>query len=88
MASNVIDDGMGLELTDLGSPESGTAIEAFWHDDGSGFDFHRPSRGHPAVRGARALRGRREEEPAPSQRALRSLHARPLIGKERAHIVA
>ena len=39
MASGVINDGMGLELTDLGSAESGPALEAFWHDDGSGFDF-------------------------------------------------
>jgi hypothetical protein len=39
IASDVID-GMGLELTDLGSPESGPIIEAFWHDDGSGFDFN------------------------------------------------
>jgi hypothetical protein len=39
MASDVIRDGMALELTDLGSSESGTALEAFWHDDGSGFDF-------------------------------------------------
>lgn len=30
---------MGLELTDLGSSESGPALEAFWHDDGTGFDF-------------------------------------------------
>jgi hypothetical protein len=39
MASDVIRDGMGLELTDLGSSESGPALEAFWHDDGDGFDF-------------------------------------------------
>lgn len=39
MASDVVNDGMGLELTDLDSPESGPALEAFWHDDGSGFDF-------------------------------------------------
>jgi hypothetical protein len=39
MASDVIRDGMGLELTDLGSSESGPALEAFWHDDGTGFDF-------------------------------------------------
>jgi hypothetical protein len=39
MASDVINDGMGLELTDLGSSDSGPALEAFWHDDGSGFDF-------------------------------------------------
>ncbi|HXH77034.1 hypothetical protein [Nocardioides sp.] len=39
MASDVINDGMGLELTDLGSSESGPALQAFWHDDGSGFDF-------------------------------------------------
>ena len=39
MASDVLNDGMGLELTELGSSESGPALEAFWHDDGSGFDF-------------------------------------------------
>jgi hypothetical protein len=39
MASDVINDGMGLELTDLGSSESGPALEAFWHDDGKTFDF-------------------------------------------------
>ncbi len=39
VASDVINDGMGLELTDLGSPGSGPVLEAFWHDDGSGFDF-------------------------------------------------
>jgi hypothetical protein len=37
--SDVIRDGMALELTDLGSSESGPSLEAFWHDDGSGFDF-------------------------------------------------
>jgi hypothetical protein len=39
VASDVINDGMRLELTDLGSSESGPALEAFWHDDGGGFDF-------------------------------------------------
>lgn len=39
MASDVTRDGMGLELYDLNSPESGPALEAFWHDDGSGFHF-------------------------------------------------
>ena len=39
MTTDVIRDGMGLELTDLGSSESGPVLEAFWHDDGSGFDF-------------------------------------------------
>lgn len=39
MASDVTRDGVGLELTDLASRESGPALEAFWHDDGSGFDF-------------------------------------------------
>ncbi|GAA4693207.1 hypothetical protein [Nocardioides conyzicola] len=39
MASDVINDGMGLELTDLDSSESGPALVAFWHADGSGFDF-------------------------------------------------
>lgn len=45
MASNVARDGMGLELTDLGAVESGPVLQAFWHDDGSGFDFivHRPA---------------------------------------------
>ena len=40
MASDVIRDGMGLELTDLSDPQSGPVLEAFWHDDGSGFDFY------------------------------------------------
>lgn len=40
MASDVINDGMGLELTDLsGAPGSGPMMVAFWHDDGTGFDF-------------------------------------------------
>lgn len=39
MAPDVINNGMGLELTDLGSSESGPSLEAFWHDDGSDFDF-------------------------------------------------
>jgi hypothetical protein len=39
MASDVIRGGVALELTDLGSSESGATLEAFWHDDGSGFDF-------------------------------------------------
>ena len=39
LASDVINDGMRLELTDLGSSESGPSLEAFWHDDGSGFDL-------------------------------------------------
>lgn len=39
MASDLERDGMALELTDLESSEIGPAIEAFWHDDGSGFDF-------------------------------------------------
>jgi hypothetical protein len=39
MLSDVTRDGVGLELTDLSSSESGPALEAFWHDDGSGFDF-------------------------------------------------
>ncbi|HEY3527645.1 MAG TPA: hypothetical protein VGK78_00725 [Nocardioides sp.] len=30
---------MALELTELGSSESGPDLEAFWHDDGSSFDF-------------------------------------------------
>jgi len=38
-ASDVINDGMDLELTELGSPGGGPVLEAFWHDDGSGFDF-------------------------------------------------
>ena len=37
--ADVARDGMALELTDLGSSESGPALEAFWHDDGSSFDF-------------------------------------------------
>lgn len=39
MASDVIRDGMSLELTDLGSVVSGPALEAFWHDGGDGFEF-------------------------------------------------
>ena len=39
MASNVVDDGMSLELTDLGDAESGPALEAFWHDGDARFDF-------------------------------------------------
>lgn len=39
MASDVVRDGMGLELTDLGSSETGPVLEVFWHDDGSGFEF-------------------------------------------------
>jgi hypothetical protein len=45
MASDVINDGMGLELTELSPGQGpGPVLEAFWHDDGSGFDFisHRP----------------------------------------------
>lgn len=39
MASDVTRDGMGLELTELESHSSGPSLEAFWHDDGTGFDF-------------------------------------------------
>lgn len=41
LASDVVNDGMSLELTDL-SDASGPApiLTAFWHDDESGFDFH------------------------------------------------
>lgn len=39
MASDVVRDGMSLELTDLDSSVPGPVIEAFWHDDGTGFDF-------------------------------------------------
>lgn len=40
VASNLISDGMSLELTELPSGEgSGPVLEALWHDDGSGFDF-------------------------------------------------
>jgi hypothetical protein len=39
MASDVINDGMGLELTDLGAPESRPILEVSWHGDGSRFDF-------------------------------------------------
>jgi hypothetical protein len=35
MASDVIRDGMGLELTDLDAPERGPVLAAFWHDDGT-----------------------------------------------------
>lgn len=39
MASDVTRDGMGLELTELGSAGTGVVLEVFWHDDGSGFEF-------------------------------------------------
>lgn len=39
MASDVIRDGMALEPTDLDGPDHETVLEAFWHDDGSGFAF-------------------------------------------------
>lgn len=39
MASDVIRDGMGLELTDLDGSNHETVLEAFWHEDGSGFEF-------------------------------------------------
>ena len=39
MASDLARDGMALELTDLGSPASAPVLEAFWHDDGNGFEF-------------------------------------------------
>jgi hypothetical protein len=39
MASDLARDGMALELTDLGSPASAPVLEAFWHDDGGGFEF-------------------------------------------------
>jgi hypothetical protein len=40
MASDVINDGMGLELTELSPGQGpGPVLEAFWHDDGRGFDF-------------------------------------------------
>ena len=45
MASDVINHGMILELMDLGSAASGPVHEAFWHDDGGGFDL----RWHGAV---------------------------------------
>ena len=38
-ASDVIRDGMGLELTDPGSSGSDPVLQAFWHDDGGGFDL-------------------------------------------------
>jgi hypothetical protein len=40
VASDVITDGMGLELTDLSDRQAGPVLEAFWHDDGTGFDFY------------------------------------------------
>jgi hypothetical protein len=45
-ASDVIRDGMGLELTELDVLDPGPVLEAFWHDDGSGFEFiaHRSAR--------------------------------------------
>ncbi|WP_353951171.1 hypothetical protein V6K52_16260 [Knoellia sp. S7-12] len=40
MASDVIRDGVGLELTELSAGQDpGPVLEVFWHDDGSGFDF-------------------------------------------------
>lgn len=39
MASDVIRDGMGLELTDLDSANGEVLLEAFWHDDSSEFEF-------------------------------------------------
>ncbi len=41
MASDVIRDGMGLELTEItpGVVTGAPVIEVFWHDDGSAFDF-------------------------------------------------
>src|SRR3954447_5635351 len=40
LASDVVNDGMGLELTEL-SPGSGSSpvLEASWHNDGTSFDF-------------------------------------------------
>lgn len=39
MASDMTRDGMGLELTELGSSETGPVLEVIWHDDGGGFEF-------------------------------------------------
>jgi hypothetical protein len=39
MASDVIRDGMGLELTALDGPAPGPVFEAFWHDDDGRFEF-------------------------------------------------
>ena len=39
MASNVIRDGMSLELTDLDSSDGEVFLEAFWHDDSGEFEF-------------------------------------------------
>lgn len=39
MASDVIRDGMALELVDLDGPDHETVPEAFWQDQGGGFDF-------------------------------------------------
>jgi hypothetical protein len=39
MASDVIENGTSLELTDLDSAEDRLALVAFWHDDGSGLGF-------------------------------------------------
>lgn len=45
LASDVINDGMSLELTDLSAPGAGPVLQSSWHDGGSGFDFlgHRPA---------------------------------------------
>ncbi len=45
MASDVSNDGIGPELTDVSPGQgAGPVLEVLWHDDGSGFDFlsHRP----------------------------------------------
>ena len=40
MTSDLINDGMCLELAELSSRRgSGPVLEASWHDHGSGFDF-------------------------------------------------
>lgn len=39
MCSDVVRDGMALELTALDSKGGGPSLEAFWHDDGTGFEF-------------------------------------------------
>ena len=46
MASDLLRDGMALELTELTSSRPGPVIEAFWHDNGTGFDFIVHHAGH------------------------------------------
>lgn len=81
MASDVVREGMGLELTELGSVEGGPVLEAFWQDDGSGFDFiaHRPA-AVPFAVVERFVSAARKRLP-PSRRGRRTDPKRTDIGK-------